>query len=345
MKELKEIIKHYEENEGRLRSALACIVQVNGSSYRKPGARILLFENGEFTGSISGGCLDGDALKKAQKVIYNGRPQVVRYDTTNENESAIGLGLGCQGIIDVLIQPLDDRQFEIDQLKRIVDTRVPLVMVQAINNKELYHSTLFNESEIANINDNGLMTAVKECFITKKSILANVESEQYSIQYYAPSIQLVICGHQYDSLILSEIAERIGWQTIIYGKLQKIHYKGPITKNCIENTNPLPQPDDYTAYIIMSHDIDTDVRNLNKALRLKAPYIGLLGPVNRRDKIYEALKDIFNIDELLHSIHTPIGLDIGARTPEEIAIAIIAEVNMFFTKTSGQKLTRIKGGL
>ncbi|NNE25815.1 MAG: hypothetical protein HKN09_03135 [Saprospiraceae bacterium] len=344
MKELKEIINHYKQNAHGLQCALVCIVQVNGSSYRKPGARILLLENGEFTGSISGGCLDGDALKKAQKVIYSGRPQLVRYDTTQENDSPIGLGLGCQGIIDVLIQPLDNEGYEIGQLQEIVDSRKPLVMVQAIDSKTISNSILYPADQALHIEDDALRQAVTTSFKKERSSLATIDQQRYSIQYYTPAIHLVVCGHQYDSLVLSELAEKIGWKTTIYGKLQKIYYKGQITRNCIENDQPLPDADPFTAFIIMSHDIDTDIRNLKRALSEQASYIGLLGPIDRRNKIFDTLEKEFTRQLLLEQIFTPVGLDIGARTPEEIAIAIIAEVTMYFSNTTGQPLTKVKGG-
>ena len=341
MRELQEIINHYNKKDPQLRCAIVCIIQVNGSSYRKPGARILLFENGEFTGSISGGCLDGDALKKAQKVIYNNKPQIVRYDTTTENESAIGLGLGCQGVIDVLIQPLNSEGYEIEQLRKISKTREPVVLVQAINSEQINRSRIYTLSEVNQVDPDSLEEAIHSGFTTRKSTLLETDSAKYSIQYYDPAIHLIICGHQYDSLVLSEISERIGWETTIYGKLQKLKYKGPITKRCIENSEPYPASDHYTASIIMSHDIDTDVRNLDKALTANSPYIGLLGPLNRRDRVFEALQEKYPLDHLIKTVHTPIGLDIGARTSEEIAIAIIAEINMYFTNSSGRSLMHL----
>src|SRR5690606_686383 len=108
MKEIKEIIKAFDQVQSAGKQcALATVVQVEGSSYRSPGARMLITEDGELTGAISGGCLEGDALKKAQLVMFQQQSMVVTYDTTDEDDSKFGVGLGCNGIIHVLIEPIN----------------------------------------------------------------------------------------------------------------------------------------------------------------------------------------------------------------------------------------------
>src|SRR5882724_9276580 len=108
MKELQDIIKTFEEakHQGK-RSALATVVHVQGSSYRRPGARMLVTEDGRLTGAISGGCLEGDALRKAQLVMSRRQPMLVTYDTTDEDDAKLGVGLGCEGIIHIMIEPID----------------------------------------------------------------------------------------------------------------------------------------------------------------------------------------------------------------------------------------------
>ena len=107
MKELKDIISAYDEavREGK-QTALATVVHLEGSAYRRPGARMLISEDGKLTGAISGGCLEGDALRKAQMVMLQKKPMLVTYDTTDEDDAKLGVGLGCNGIISILIEPL-----------------------------------------------------------------------------------------------------------------------------------------------------------------------------------------------------------------------------------------------
>src|SRR5690606_14629032 len=107
MKEINEIIKAFDraQAEGK-KTALATVVQVEGSSYRSPGARMLITEDGELTGAISGGCLEGDALRKAQLVIFQQQSMLVTYDTTDDDDAKFGIGLGCNGVIHILIEPI-----------------------------------------------------------------------------------------------------------------------------------------------------------------------------------------------------------------------------------------------
>src|SRR5258708_38037912 len=108
MKELRSIVQAYQSIDfSRTRAALATVARVEGSSYRRVGARMLVLDNGTYLGGISGGCLEGDALRRAQKGIALRQSSVITYDTTQDDDFQVGVGLGCQGIIDVLFTPLD----------------------------------------------------------------------------------------------------------------------------------------------------------------------------------------------------------------------------------------------
>src|SRR6185503_2309448 len=132
MKEILEIIQAYDAavHAGK-KSALAAVVHLNGSSYRRPGARMLVTDTGELTGAISGGCLEGDALNKALQSIHQQKNMLVTYDTTDDDDAVLGLGLGCNGVIQVLIQPVNNEQKNgpIQLLKKITAARKDNVMV------------------------------------------------------------------------------------------------------------------------------------------------------------------------------------------------------------------------
>src|SRR5687768_15814972 len=108
MKELRDIVQSFDlAHAAGKRAALATVVHIEGSSYRQPGARMLVTEDGMLTGAISGGCLEGDALRKALLVIVNNTPMLVTYDTNDEDDARIGIGLGCNGVIQILIEPIN----------------------------------------------------------------------------------------------------------------------------------------------------------------------------------------------------------------------------------------------
>ncbi|NNF23112.1 MAG: XdhC family protein, partial [Saprospiraceae bacterium] len=151
MKEIRKIIEDYDFNKSFLKCSLVSVVHVEGSSYRRVGARMLVYENGVCLGGISGGCLEGDALRKAQKAIYSDSPTVVRYDTSQDDEHQIGVGLGCRGIIDVLITPIDknDPDNQIEVLRKCLDKRYPQVILTVIEDKSQhkYLGTISNFAE------------------------------------------------------------------------------------------------------------------------------------------------------------------------------------------------------
>ena len=132
MKEIREIIKAYDAaTKAGKKTAIASIVHLNGSSYRRPGARMLVTDDGELTGAISGGCLEGDALRKAMLVLAQQKSKLVTYDTNDEDEAGIGVQLGCAGIIDVLFEPVNeaDPQNPIRLLRQAISRRQKSVLV------------------------------------------------------------------------------------------------------------------------------------------------------------------------------------------------------------------------
>src|SRR5580704_9210537 len=141
MKEISDIIRAFEEarRAGR-RTALATVVHVDGSSYRRPGARMLVTDEGRLTGAISGGCLEGDALRKALFALSRRTSMLVTYDTMDEDDAKLGVGLGCNGIIQVLFEPIDpdDPSNPIELLKRIAAERQHAVLVTLFSLQEKY---------------------------------------------------------------------------------------------------------------------------------------------------------------------------------------------------------------
>src|SRR5918993_382236 len=131
MKEFKSIIKELEKLDLSARkAAIATVVQVRGSSYRSPGARMLITDDGRWVGSISGGCLEGDALRKARQVMVDNKPITVTYDTNEDSNQNLGIGLGCNGVIDVLIEPVD-ASFDnnpIKLFKNLITTQRPVAL-------------------------------------------------------------------------------------------------------------------------------------------------------------------------------------------------------------------------
>ncbi len=359
MKEIKSIIKLYNfYSTSSEKSAIAQVVRVEESSYRREGARMLVFESGIFEGGISGGCLEGDALKRSQIAILKEEPSIVTYDTSKDDESQIGVGLGCNGIIDVLISPITSKNNTISLLEKCIFSRKShiLVTVTATNKSDenfplgytYYYDTETQtlegckHSELKNMLTKDILMVLD----TKKSRIYNYSIGKLEISAFIelipPQFHLVIYGDNYDVYPMIDLAQVLDWEVSLVGNLQKLKKDRLDSVKHIysKDEDKQPQIDDRTAVILMAHDYKTDTINLKKTLQSPAPYIASLGPKKRFEKMKT---DFLNsgtpiTEEQLQRIYAPCGLEIGANTPEEIATSIFAEILGVFSNKNGGML-------
>ncbi|MEJ7693676.1 XdhC family protein [Daejeonella sp.] len=360
MKEIKAIVKAYDDISPGTHAALATVVRVEGSSYRRTGARMLVLDNGSWTGGISGGCLEGDALKRARLAINNSRPTLITYDTTEDDPHQIGVGLGCNGVIDVLFTPLDlhDKKNPVEILKSCVqasrDTHVLLTVTHLEGNWNIVR-----EGNVIKYTDANSLTIINsrtiESQIDDKVNLQLVENKSAPAQFTAegnhieifieilpPEISVILMGHQYDVYPMSRLLKELDWRVSICGDVLKINPQiRSYTDQIVAMTDLTSLTiDDHTAIILMAHDFNTDKQNLLKALSTPASFIGMLGPKVRSEKIWKELSDegheISPAD--MERIYAPVGLDIGAVTPEEIALSLAAGIKAAFAKRDGNFL-------
>ncbi|MCJ8280445.1 MAG: XdhC family protein [Rivularia sp. ALOHA_DT_140] len=195
MKELKNIISAIENlDTNNQTTAIATLVKFSGSTYRSPGARMLINNDGNTIGAISGGCLESDVFEKAQSVIKTGISQVIEYDTTSEEDMIWGLGLGCQGIAYVLIESLDKNKLqEIAFIKNCFETRTygaiaTVISVEVQNKIEIGQRLLLGDKTIINnLNNDQILTKIlrdtKTALRENKSILKeyNLETEKIEV--------------------------------------------------------------------------------------------------------------------------------------------------------------------
>ena len=354
MNEIKNIINQYQKlkQEG-IRCILATVVRVEGSSYRREGARMLTDEFGNLTGAISGGCLEGDALKKALLALHKNTKKLVTYDTSDESDAVIGAQLGCNGIIKVLFEPVDytNSNNVIEILKWVVERKEgAFVMVHITENGESF-GTLNAFAK------NGLWMTPPEIMdisysdsdlLLNHSYYKNVknDSSQVFFNFIKPKIHLVITGAGNDVVILQQLAEVLGWQVSILDGRHTHASKERFGENCqiflgnadeVLNCIQYPQ---YTAVLLMSHNFQYDLKALARLITLKElPYIGILGPKKKYLKMQEALQDQgIQTNDDFDNIFSPMGFDIGAETPAEIALSVLAEIQSVFNGKSGASL-------
>lgn len=362
MKEITQILDAYSKIDFKdQKAALATVVHVEGSSYRRPGARMLITDDGCLTGAISGGCLEGDTLRKARLVMLQGKAAVVKYDTTDEDDNKFGIGLGCNGIIHILIEPVFPGKLNnpIELLLKMQSVRQQSVLVTLFsleNQRSTLSGTycLYTENGQKNnsIIDPDLRNMVEydvfETFKNNCSSFRDYKQHHLTgfIELIQPAIALVILGAGNDVIPVTEMAHILGWEvTVIDGRPS--HAKAerfPMAKRVLiakpEQVLSLIDPDQRTFFILMTHNYHYDLGIFKELMLRKVRYIGVLGPKKKLQKMLQALPDNKSA-AAVSFVYGPVGLDIGAEAAEEIALSIIAEIKAVAAGREGRSLRDI----
>ncbi len=348
-KEIGDIITAFKEARlNGCKAALATVVHVEGSSYRMPGARMLVEDNGKMTGAISGGCLEGDALRKALQAINQHSNKLVTYNTLDEDDVAFGVQLGCNGIVHILFEPIDPGQpnnpiallekFSGDRKNAILVTLYSLMNVTGPQPGTCFFlNEDFSESQLA---DSSFAATIRkdatEALGNGLSMLRDYPGHELAGFYelLQPPVSLVIVGAGNDALPLADMAKFLGWSiTIIDGR---VTHANPLRFSKAD-TIIVGKPaeiftqvvlDERTVFVLMTHNFNYDLAMMKLLLATKTKYIGTLGPKTRLERLLTELQEqgIIPADETNEIIYGPTGLDIGAETPEEIALSILAEI-------------------
>ena len=355
MKELNDIIQSYDTAVMHNKQiALATVVKVDGSSYRRPGARMLITEDGQLTGAISGGCLEGDALRKAQLAILQKKNKLVVYDTTDEDDLKFGVQLGCNGIVYILFEPIkaDDANNPITLLKKATQQRQDAMLITTFNENStsVQKGTccVVTETESFCCDDemNLSIDESKLLLRQKKTVIKDNANGSVLYQFIPPSTQLVIVGAGNDAQPLAEMAFLLGWNIVVIDGRPVYATKSRFPKaSKISVTKPAEilsavNIDEQTAVILMTHNYNYDLAALEQLINTNCKYIGALGPKKKLHKMFNDLneKGIMIGEEMMHSIYGPVGLDIGAETSEEIALSVLSEIKAVFSQREGSSL-------
>jgi len=355
MKELNDIIQSYDiAVTHNKQTALATVVKVDGSSYRRPGARMLITEDGEMTGAISGGCLEGDALRKAQFAIFQQQNKLVVYDTTDEDDLKFGVQLGCNGIVYILFEPVKpgDANNPINLLKKVAHQRQDAMLITVFNENKTAEQKgtccVIKETE-SFCSDNEMSSMIDESRVLlkqKKSVIKDDINGSVLYQFIPPSTQLVIVGAGNDAQPLVEIAFLLGWNTVVidgrpaYATKHRFPRAGKISLTKPAEILSAVNIDEQTAVVLMTHNYNYDLAALEQLVNTTCQYIGALGPKKKLHKMLNDVNErgILINEETRDSIYGPVGLDIGAETSEEIALSVLSEIKAVFSQREGSSL-------
>jgi xanthine dehydrogenase accessory factor len=320
MKEFQAIVRHLTSATCGT-SVLATLVTVEGSSYRRPGARLLVLADGTRIGSISGGCLEEDVMARARRVLTTGVSESVVYDTTSENDLVWGVGLGCHGVVRVLLERLPPRP----------DWAGTLAANFAGRQATTFH-----------VVHEGPNPAT---FGTKLAGSAQAGTGTF-VEVVAPPTSLFVFGAGDDAQPLVRLAKELGWHVTVADTRPQFTTAArfPLADRLI--IGPAAElvgranPDASALAVVMTHHYVHDVPILRNLLPRPLGYLGLLGPRKRAEKILgdlaaEGLK-ITPADRV--RLHAPVGLDLGADAPEQVALAMLAEMLSVLTGRDGQPL-------
>ncbi|MDY0780897.1 XdhC family protein [Tenacibaculum sp. IB213877] len=315
--EFKEIVKQARINqENGLKNILATVVFLEGSSYRKPGVRMLIAENGKITGAVSGGCVEKEVHHRSQTIFNDNRAKVITYDGRYR--------LGCEGILYILLEPFFVSDDFLSSFSSQLEARNPIEI------QSFYEQTdeVFGEfGSVIRFEDNSSFTFAND-FNPQDFQNLHVFS-----QTFQPCFRLLIIGAEHDAVKLCTMASLLGWEVDVVSSIkdpkQLSDFPGATSVSAqTPETIDLSDVNKQTAVVIMNHSYVQDLKYLILFQKLSPAYLGMLGAFNRRERMFN---EIFEYtpevtEEFLDSIFTPAGLNIGAETPEEIALSIVSEI-------------------
>lgn len=293
--------------------ALAVVLRTAGSTYRKHGAWMLLARDGRYAGLLSGGCLEGDLREHAVRVIERGIAKIVSYDMRGPDDALWGLGSGCEGAMDVLLARVGPAEHwqPLDALNRAIARGEPLSfgMVAA----EITGGRPLGTAVLNPANDPAL-------FIVRVT----------------PPPHVLLLGGGPDALPVAELIRFLGWRLTVadhrpaYAEVDRFPSGTHVISGSADELAGHCDLARIDAAVVMSHHLDADHRYLAALAPTAIPYVGLLGPQPRRERL---LTDLGALAEPLRArLRAPVGLDIGAHTPTTIALAVVAEMQGFFSR-------------
>jgi xanthine/CO dehydrogenase XdhC/CoxF family maturation factor len=359
MRELREILERIETIvEDRRSAALATVIATSGSTYRRPGARMLITES-DCVGAVSAGCLEEEVISVSRRVIETGRPERLRFDTTEEMDVVAGTGLGCRGTIDVFVEPLDaERAAVYRKLRRALDEdRVCELAIEVGMGKHALF--IHGDLQIDELRDPALLEHTQRDLSglspQQSTMVCRYEHQGRTVQLYLeridPPPKLVVFGAGYDAQPLVRFAKQLGFRvTVVDHRPTYLTNERFPCADALVLAHPREAPervavDGRTFLVILTHNYFHDLELLKWTLPSQAPYVGQIGPRTRtEDLLAEIEKEQGPLPvEALAKLHAPVGLDLGAETPEEIALSVLSEILAVKSGRTGRFLRERQG--
>ena len=337
MNELDAILSTWRAEPHAVRGGvLATVVHVSGSAYRSPGARMLILPDGRRIG-----CLESDVSKKAWWFTEGGKPAVRAYDTSSDDDAVWEFGLGCNGVVHVLLERIENPQtqellcfLESNRAARRGMVAATVVATSDGARAQIGQRLLLETGGVrggslhATPLDAEILTHTSACFLAQKSCLVHLADCDVFVEWVGAPVPLVVFGAGHDAIPLVKFAKELGWHVTVadgranYAQANRFPDADRIVVLGREDVLAGIEITRESIVVLMTHNCPMDVKLVERILPRKPRYLGLLGPKVRSEKVLaEAGQPVHGVD-----VHAPVGLDLGSDTPEAIALSIIAEI-------------------
>jgi xanthine/CO dehydrogenase XdhC/CoxF family maturation factor len=346
MKELGEILVSLEEAAAAGEAtALATIVGVRGSTYRRAGAHLLVSPSGRQAGNISGGCLEGDVAVVGAEVLASGVPRLMLYDLTADDDAVWGLGLGCNGAIEVFVEPIraDDLFWRAVRAALAGEVTVAVVTVVERDGGPAGARALVwpDGRREGTLGDDALdaeaerlaREAMRGRRTAAHAVTVRGRAARLFVEVLHPPYRLVVCGAGHDAIPVVRLAGQLGWRVLVVDRREAFltaeRFPGAgFVRTEFPDAGRVVPTDEHTFVLVMTHNYLHDRTLLRAFLPTPVPYLGMLGPRARTEKILRELEaeGVAIPPARRAQIYGPVGLDIGSETPDEIALAALAEI-------------------
>ena len=336
MRDILPDLDHWRADAERKSIALATVIQTWGSSPRRAGAKMAITPDGGITGSVSGGCVEGAVFEAGVDVLKSNRPQLLHFGVADE--TAWEVGLACGGSIDIFVKPLESEVFKPLRSTLVDEQSAVLVTVVRGRDEILGHEILIRDDgnvtgRISDEFDERIVDTAKATLSqgASRRVLLNEEVEVF-MEVISPPPALIAVGGVHITIALMALAKTLGYRTIVidprsaFGNETRFPHVDQLIQSWPQEAFQQIPITRSTAIAMLTHDPKLDDPALKISLPSSAFYVGALGSKTTQAKRRQRLLEDGLTEEQLDRLHGPIGLEIGAGTPEEIAISIMAEI-------------------
>jgi xanthine/CO dehydrogenase XdhC/CoxF family maturation factor len=326
---ISQLLSHWTHNRDKHLWVLATIIETDGSSYRKAGAMMLINDLGQYFGLLSGGCLESDIMRQARRCWDNHQNRIIVYDMREEEDLAWQLGIGCGGMVKILLQPVhaDNDYLQLDELNRCLELRQTAE----------YHQQI----------DEGVPLNKVQPVIDKIQTLCtqNKGALDIFVQQLSPAPLLAVFGAGVDAKPLVAIASELGWQVLLidprvgYAKPEYFTKASQIIRQPIEQLYSATWLRQIDVALVLTHNIKLDAAALTLVQNSSAKYVGMLGPIHRTDRVLDIAK--LSRNNLTKPLANPVGLRLGGELPESIALSMLSEAHAALENADGLSISGV----